>query len=285
MNKFFKNKTFKTTVIILFLLISVAVYSYLNYENDALYNVFSAGVYPFQKSFSWVSDKAENFSSMFKEKEELHDKINSLETEVNTLRDKVVEYNELKKENEQFLKYYDFKKENDSLKFVPASVIGMDMPGFFKNFTVDKGYNAGISKDDIVITENGVIGCVYKVGAVCSKVRSILSPDIKICVSDIETGESGVISGRADIAKDNLTSMMFIPAQNSMKPGDIVATTGISGMYPKNLKLGKIKSIGYDDNESSYYAVVEPFENLKETKDVFIITDFRGKGEISTEDD
>ena len=48
---------------------------------------------------------------MFKEKEELQSKINSLETEVNTLRDKVVEYNELKKENDQFLKYYDFKKE------------------------------------------------------------------------------------------------------------------------------------------------------------------------------
>ena len=80
----------------------------------------------------------------------------------------------------------DFKKENDSLKFVPASVIGMDIPGFFKNFTVDKGYNAGISKDDVVITENGVIGCVYKVGAVCSKVRSILSPDIKIVENNLK---------------------------------------------------------------------------------------------------
>ena len=75
--------------------------------------------------------------------------------------------------------------------------------------------------------------------------------------------------------------MNFIPAQSSMSQGDILVTSGLSGMYPKNLKLGKIRSIEYDDYESSYYAIVEPFENIEKIKDVFVITDFQGKGEIT----
>jgi len=80
------------------------------------------------------------------------------------------------------------------------------------------------------------------------------------------------------VINENLTRMIFIPAQSNIKIGDIIATTGLSGMYPKNLKLGKVKSIDYDSHECSYYAVIEPFENLKYVRDVFVITDFEGKG-------
>ena len=77
--------------------------------------------------------------------------------------------------------------------------------------------------------------------------------------------------------------MIFVGAQNSMNLEDIVVTSGLSGLYPKNLKIGKISSIGYDSKELSYFASVEPFEEIKEIKDVFVVTDFRGKGEIITE--
>ena len=49
---------------------------------------------------------------------------------------------------------------------------------------------------------------------------------------------------------------------------------------PKNLKLGKVKVTDYDSQESAHYAVIEPFEKLKDIKDVFVITDFHGKGAI-----
>ena len=97
---------------------------------------------------------------------------------------------------------------------------------------------------------------------------------------DCVTGDSGVISGTAVHAADNLTRMIFIPAQSEMKSGDTVVTSGISGMYPKNLKIGNIKSIEYDSRDSSYYALVEPFENVREIKDVFVVSDFKGKGTV-----
>ena len=257
-------------------------YTFFYPENNILSNVLSISAYPFQKSVSFLVSRSADFYYQFMEKEQLKNEIDSLNHELNILRDKTIDYNELKKENARFAKYYDFKKENDSLKFVPASIIGINSIDFFEIFIIDKGSSSGISKNDIVITENGVVGRVYAVNAVCAKVKSILASDVNIGVMDIESNETGVVMGKMEKAKENLTQMMFIPAQNSMKVDDIIVTTGTTGLYPKNLKLGKIKSFEYDDKESTYYAIIEPFEKLSTLKDVFVITDFQGKGSLLT---
>lgn len=278
--KHFKGTAFKIIISILLLLTSIIIYSYFK-PNNIFSNIISITSYPFQKMFWNLSDKVSNFSYKFQEKHDMQNEINNLKNEINQLRDKVIDYNNLKRENDRLIKYYDLKEENDSLKFVSASVIGINSSDVFKSFTIDKGSNSGISKNDIVITENGVVGCIYKVNNLCSKVRTIFSLDIKIGVADTENNESGIISGQPELSVQNLTRMTFIPSQNNMKQGDIIVTNGLSGMYPKNLKLGKIQSIKYDDKESTYYAIIEPFENFKNIKDVFVITDFYGKGLIS----
>lgn len=280
MKKIFKSFAFK---MLAFAMLSISVllfYTFLKPDNNIFSNVLSYSTRPFQKGFWYVSNAISDFTYQFKEKEEFQKEIESLKSEISELRDKIVDYNEIKRENAKFAKYYDFKRENNSLNFVPASVIGMDSFEFFGDFTIDKGSDSGISCNDIVITENGVIGCVYAVNAACSKVRSILSPTVKIGAVDTESNESGVISGFTEIINQNLTRMIFISAQSNIKPGDTIATTGLSGMYPKNLKIGKVKAIDYDSYECSYYAVIEPFENLKHVRDVFVITDFEGKGLI-----
>ncbi len=283
MKGFFKSTVFKVIAVIMAAIISVVLYTFFNPDDNVFTNVLCYTTLPFQKAFKGLENVANDFNYQFKQKEELQSEIDSLKSEISGLRDQLIDYNHTKRENAKFAKFYGFKKDNPSLKFVPASVIGVDNIGFFQSFTIDKGSNSGISKNDILITENGVIGYVCAVNSICAKVKTILSPDIKIGVSDSVSNESGVVIGNIEIAPQNLTRMMFIPAQNSMKVGDVIATTGVSGMYPKNLKVGKVKSLEYDDKESSHYAVIEPFENLSEVKDVFVVTDFEGKGLVAVE--
>lgn len=279
MKNILKNKSFKI-LFISTICLSIVGYSYFNKEKNAFYDIVSVASYPFQKAVSYICEKTLNFSYQFEEKEKLQSEIDSLKGELSDLRDKMVDYNEIKRENAQYAKYYEFKKENNSFKFVPACVIGKSFGNQSLSFTIDKGRNSGICVNDIVITQNGVVGCISTVGAVCSKVNTILSPQINIGVSDTESGESGVIRGKLDMVKDNLTCMMYVSGQSNLKTGSIIATNGLSGLYPKNLKLGSIKSIDYDSSELAYYAVIEPFENIKDIKEVFVITDFYAKGAV-----
>lgn len=280
MKDFFKSTAFKIVLGTLLIISGIVLYSVSNVDNNVFASALSSAALPFQKSLKWVSDRAFDFSYQFEDKENLKKENESLKAQINELRDMSVDYNNTKRENLRFRKYYEIKKSNESLKFVSASVIGRDSTDFFGDFVIDKGSVDGLSLNDAVLSENGLVGRICRINSHSSRVKTILSPECKIGVVDCVTGDSGIISGVASDASQNLTRMTFIPAQSQMKAGDIVVTSGISGMYPKNLKVGQIKSIEYDSYDSSYYAITEPFENIKEIRDVFVVSSFKGKGAI-----
>ena len=181
---------------------------------------------------------------------------------------------ELEKENEQL------KKENPSYDILPAGVLRRDANDDFYSFTLDKGSTDNVEKNDPVITENGLIGWVSDVELTTCRVRTILSPDTKASAIDKKTSDNGIISGNAEYCDDNLTCLTKIAENNKIKVGDIVVTSGTGGVYPKNLIIGKVKELKFNSYDTTRYAVVEPYEDIRTVTSAAIITDFDGKGEV-----
>lgn len=279
MLKFFRSNIFKVLLGVTLILSGILFYTSTFLENGLL-DAMSYMTLPFEKLSSRISNSAVSFLGQRKKVYELELEIEDLENEVRDLRNKMVDYYDTKKENAQYAKYYDLKRENNSLKFVSASVVGRDPGEFFEGFIIDHGSSSGISVNDAVITENGIVGCISHINANSSKVKTILSPDVKIGVVDKMSLDSGVISGDIKLSNQNLTRMTLIPSQNNIKPEDFVVSSGLSGMYPKNLLLGKIVSLEYDSYNASNYAIVQPFEKIHDVEDVFVVIGFQGKGEI-----
>lgn len=203
-----------------------------------------------------------------------------LKQEVADLRTQLVDYYDIKSENARLWKYYKLTKTNPDFEVMPASVIRRDTNEAFYSFTIDAGSSAGISVQDPVITENGVIGFIASVNATSSKVTTILSPDMQAGAVDKKTGESGVVSGNAVLSDENKTAFTKIDANSKVKKGDIIVTSGIGGVYPADLILGEVTEIRYDDYDASKYAVVKSYEDIKAVTDVVVLTDFKNKGEI-----
>ena len=278
---FFKSSAFKIILGIVLIILGVLLYTSINQNGNIFSNAISFVTKPAQKALWYVSNSTFDFAYQLQEKEKLLEENESLKKQLSDLRNITVDYYDVKRENAKLMKYYDLKKSNTSLKFVSAAVVGKDPTEFFGDFVIDKGSSSGISVNDLILTENGVVGRVSQINSHLSRVRTILSPDSKIGVINVRTGETGVISGEIMLSAKNLTRMIFISSQNRVQPGDIIVTSGTSGMYPKNMKLGKVVSVDYDSHDSSYYAVIEPFEKVKEVTDVFVITDFQGKGQFN----
>lgn len=280
MKNFFKSAAFKLILIVVTVLLLLLAYTKIFPNNNFIENGISYITVHFQRGVAWIFDKSGDYSHQFHEKEELKNENERLQTEISRLRDKTVDYYNLKEENESLKKLYDMKDVDEGLSFVKAMVIGKGDTLDSGNFAIDRGSDDGISVGDAVITEKGFVGSVCKVNACSSLVRTVLSADCKVGVIGTESREDGVLSGNLNFSKDGLTRMAFISAQSPIKIGEIVATEGIGGMYPKGLKIGKVIKTSYDDRDSFYYAVVEPFQNVKEVKNVYVINNFRNKGKI-----
>ena len=74
--------------------------------------------------------------------------------------------------------------------------------------------------------------------------------------------------------------MQKLNSNHKIKKGDIITTTGIGGLYPKGLIIGKVTDICYDTYNTSYYAVVKPYDEIKKLTELAIITDYTGQGEV-----
>lgn len=280
MRSFFKSAPFKLILTVVTILLLALLYTKIFPDNNFIENGISYITVQFQRGMAWLFDKSGDYMHVFREKEELQSENEILQREISRLRDKTIDYYNLKEENKSLKNLYGMKEKDDSLKFVRSDVIGKSDTLDSSNFIIDRGSDDGISVGDAVITDKGFVGSVCKVSACSSYVRTILSADCKVGVIGVESREEGVLMGNLNFSKDGLTRMAFISAQSPIKHGEMIVTGGIGGMYPKNLKIGKVTKTSYDEHDSFYYAVVEPFQNIKEVKSVYVINDFENKGKI-----
>ncbi|MEE3427762.1 MAG: rod shape-determining protein MreC [Ruminococcus sp.] len=240
--------------------------------------ILSSGVNFLTKGLSQVSASAAGEGE--KTYDELLEENKALKKESADLRTQLVDYYDIKEENARLWKYYKIKKENADYEIMPASVIRRDASQDFYSFSIDVGTSNGVHNQDPVITDQGLIGFISSANAVSSKVTTILSPDLQAGAYDKRTEDSGIVGGSALYADDNKTTLTKIDANAKIKKGDIITTSGIGGIYPENLIVGKVTDINYDKYDATKYAVVTPYENIKKVTDVVVLTDFKNKGEI-----
>ena len=83
------------------------------------------------------------------------------------------------------------------------------------------------------------------------KFKTILSPDIKVGATSQKSKDAGVISGSGTYCDQNLTMLTKISSDNKLKKGDIIVTSGVGGMFPKNLVIGQVENISFDNFDTS----------------------------------
>ena len=157
--------------------------------------------------------------------------------------------------------------------------MGRDPSSLFGQFTIDQGTHSGIALNDPVVTEAGLVGWVSAVSSSYSRVTTILSPDTQVSAMDKVTRETGVVGCDVKSADANLLKLQYLSSGTKAAAGDIVVTNGIGGVYPRNLIVGTVKSVRRSETDVSLYAEVTPAVNVKEVRDVMVITSFSGQGE------
>lgn len=265
-----KNKNLKYLIITLVILLLTGVLSQgkTGFISGGL-NLLPLGISSLTASAKSTADSVET------------DETKILKKENAELRQSLVDYLELKEENEKLREYFKISRKNRDYKLVPAEVIARDPDDDFGAFTIGAGTSAGVKAGDAVITENGLIGQVARAEFATAYVTTILSPSLSVGAADKRSGDSGVVRGSAELSGKNQAALKLIDENDTIKKSDLITTLGTGGVYPENLIIGKVVSIERDPFDSSPYAVVEPYDDIKSVENVAVITGFSGKGEIN----
>lgn len=278
MRFFFRSRKFKIILAVLAVLIAVSVvFAAIGGKMSPQADIAGTISAPFRALATRISDGISNFVGTYTEGERLSLENAELESEIAELREKLADYEKISSENKFYKNYLEIKDKNPSFKFEAATLISRDKEDPYKGFVINKGTVNGISANDPVITEAGLIGFVSQAGLTTSKVVTLLSPELSAGALDNRTNDSGVLSGSVELASKGKTRFYNLSRSCNIAVGDYVVTSG-EGIFPSGLLIGTIQTIGSDKYNTSIYAEIRPFVDFESIKGVMVITEFEGQG-------
>ncbi len=113
---------------------------------------------------------------------------------------------------------------------------------YTQRMVVDRGLMAGIVQGSAVIDTAGVVGQVTRVYPWVSEVTLLTDRAQNIPVMNARTGSRYVANGDPQTLGGSL-DLKFVPAGADMQKGDLLTTSGIDGVYPAGLHVGRIAQI------------------------------------------
>jgi len=269
MNRAKKQNTIGIIITIILLIILVIVTNinnrWVNESNPFV--LFADGI---QNSIVYLKNKIKGNDSFFIEVENVKKENEELKKENAELQQALREFEIIKSENESLKEYVNLKDKYSNLETVPADVIQKDISNYSKFITINVGKNDGVDAKMPVIADKGLVGYVVSVTDNSAKVQTIIDTSSATSGTMSTTRDSIVVKGIID--SNNTLKATYIPVDTALLEGDVVDTSGLGGIYPKGIHIGKIKEVVNTKNITDRYGVVETAVDFNKLETVLVIT-------------
>lgn len=221
---------------------------------------------PFQKlikrTINFTKDFWLNYFSLI----DVRHENSSLKQEINSFRRENSRYKELLATHERLRKLLQFK-EVIRRPVVAAQVIGLDPTGWFKSIIIDKGKRAGLKWDMPVVNASGVVGRIVSVSIDYAKVLLIIDQNSAVDCLTQQSRDRGMVKGLStDVCK-----MDYMAKSSDAVVGDMVITSGLGGIFPKGLPVGKISRVKEVSGELFKEIKVTPSVDFSKLEEVLVI--------------
>jgi rod shape-determining protein MreC len=123
-----------------------------------------------------------------------------------------------------------------------AQVLYETADPYTRRVVVDRGLIAGIVLGSAVIDTAGVVGQVTRVYPLVSEITLLTDRAQSIPVMNARTGSRYIANGDPQTLGGSL-ELKFVPGGADMQKGDLLTTSGIDGVYPAGLHVGRIARI------------------------------------------
>ena len=117
----------------------------------------------------------------------------------------------------------------------------------------------------------GLVGRVVYAGAFESLVMPLYDVSSFVSSRLVESRYEGIVEGRGNPDFPILMRYINRRARDEINPGDMVVTSGLGGIYPPGINIGRVSRINYQETELSMEVELTPSINFSRLEYVFVI--------------
>ncbi len=193
---------------------------------------------PFQKLIKQTTNSTEELWLNYFHLVDVHHENTQLKSEIHELKMANSRYRELLATQGRLEELLQFK-QTINRPVLAAQVIGLDPTGWFKSVIIDKGKWAGLRLDMPVVNAFGVVGRVVSVSSNYAKVLLIIDQNSAVDCLVQRSRDRGMLKG----LMSEICKLDYVAKSNNITVGDIVVTSGLGGVFPKGLPVGRILDV------------------------------------------
>ncbi len=161
-----------------------------------------------------------------------------LKERVKELEQRITDHQEVRASNERLQRLLEFQR-GAKIRTVAAQVIGEDPTGWFHALMIDKGLVHGVERGMPVVAPDGVVGQTIECADRTSKVLLIIDRNSAVDILIQRNRARGILEGTG---KRDSCLLKYVPRTENVTEGDRVITSGLGGVYPKGLLVGRVTS-------------------------------------------
>jgi len=158
---------------------------------------------------------------------------------------------------------------------IPAQITGRDPNNLFSAIVINKGSYSGVSNNMAVVAwQDGIqalVGKVIQTGNFESLVMPIFDINSQVSSRFSVSRYEGIVEGQGNSEVPLL--MRFVPrrARDDINTGDIIITSGMGGIFPQGINIGRISAVNVLEYENTLEAEVIPMIDFSRLEYVFVI--------------
>jgi len=236
--------------------------------NTRLIRIWTVGaITPFERALVWVQSGAGNIWHNYFYLRGVRAENRQLKDQIEQMRIQQVRLSEDAAQARRLQTLLAFKEQFIS-RTVAAQVIGSSGSDLSRIVYIDKGENAGITRDMAVMTSDGIVGKVLLAYPSVSQVLLISDQSSGVGAILEKTRLQGVLRGTAngEVELERVMSDEQVPV------GETVLTSGGDQIFPKGLPIGTVTKVG-NGKDLFLNIKIKPAANLSKLEEVLVLVE------------
>jgi rod shape-determining protein MreC len=222
---------------------------------------------PVQAGLAKISRGAAGLWSTYVDWKSVRAENRRLRDEVQRLQVEALRVNETVEENARLRRLLTFQRRLP-LATLAGEVIAREWGGWVRSLTVNRGRGDHIVRLTAVIAPEGLVGRIVDVRPGTSVAQVLTDPTSNVSAHIVRTRTPGIVEGDP---RGTVRFKFMARDGSALQAGDMVVTSGLGGLFPRGIPIGRVQVI--DDRGSAlfHYATLAPAVDFARVDEVLLI--------------
>jgi rod shape-determining protein MreC len=226
-----------------------------------------AAIYPLQLAVNSPSAAWRWLEESFTTRETLRAEVDALREQLRVQQLISLRQTALEKENAT-LRNLNTMLPNVIEKRLVGEVINLEVSTLRQRLLINRGGTHGVFKAQAVVTGDGVLGQVFRIGPFSSEIILITDAEHALPVQVVRSGVRTIALGTG---RSTALELPYVPQNYDVKVGDLLVTSGLGRVFPFGLPVARVTKVERDPTQPLARIHAVPLAGIESDREVLFI--------------